>query len=110
MSQRGSKSSKFIGGKSWSPLKPKDSPRKGKSGQKKENKMVREFEAVRLKFNLSKEDPDYIKYLDEYLSISNKEMRKRVLNNLEDVHEKIENDKRVFSIETYFKFQYHLKE
>ncbi|WP_100613615.1 hypothetical protein [Confluentibacter citreus] len=108
MSQRGSRSAKFIGGVSWKPNKFKQN-KPGKKELKKDNKKFAEFEVVRKVFNLSLNDPDYLKYLDVFLEINNKKMRHKAIENIKDFKAKAEADNRPYSIETYFKFQYHLK-
>lgn len=110
MSKRGSRNSKFIGGKSWSTSSFKQSIKKGRSGLKKEKTKHKEFEAVRKIFNLEATNLNYIKYCNEYINIANKQIRKRIIDNLENIEDRIKQDGREFTIETYFNFQYHLKE
>ncbi|WP_047549083.1 hypothetical protein [Psychroserpens sp. Hel_I_66] len=110
MSKRGSRSSKFIGGKSWSTSSFRQSIKKGKSGLKKEKRKSKEFEAVREVFKLETTSPSYIKYHNEYLNIANKQIRKRVIDNLLNIEDRMKQDGRAFTIETYFNFQYHLRE
>ena len=108
MSQRGSKSSKFIGGVSWKPVKFRQG-KQDKKELKKENKKVNTFELIRKVFNLSTEDSEYNKYLKVFLEINNKKMRAKAIENIADFKSKAESDNRPYTIETYFKFQYHLK-
>ena len=108
MSQRGSKSSKFIGGVSWRPVKFRQG-KQGKKEIKKESRKVNQFEVIRKAFNLSVDDPEYKKYLDLFLEINNKKLRQKTIHNIEKFKAKAELDNRPFSIATYFKFQYHLK-
>ncbi|WP_338357509.1 hypothetical protein [Yeosuana marina] len=108
MSQRGSRSSKFIGGVSWKPVKFKEG-KQGKKELKKENKNINQFEMIRKAFNLGIDDPEYIKYLDVFLKINNKQLRQKAIENIEGFKVKAELDNRPFCIATYFNFQYHLK-
>lgn len=108
MSKRGSKSSNFIGGVSWRPVKFKQG-KPGKKDIKNENNKVNQFEVIRKAFDLSIDDLEYNKYLNVFLEINNKKMRQKVIDNIEDFKYKSELDGRPYSIATYFNFQYHLK-